>query len=101
MDFDGASALITGISGIGRATAQLSANAGATVGCRENERVQQVAAATCWPSSRRPARCSGQPAAVANDPDEVADVIAYLAGNMARPLTGVVLAVDAGRTAAL
>lgn len=37
----------------------------------------------------------------ANEPDEVAQVIAYLAGDTARPLTGVVLAVDAGRTAAL
>ena len=37
----------------------------------------------------------------ANEPQEVAEVIAYLAGNTARPLTGVVLAVDGGRTAAL
>jgi len=36
----------------------------------------------------------------ANEPDEVAEVIAYPAGNTARLLTGVVLAVDAGRTAA-
>jgi len=37
----------------------------------------------------------------ANEPAEVAEVIAYLAGGTARPLTGVVLAVDAGRTATL
>lgn len=36
-----------------------------------------------------------------NEPAEVAEVIAYLAGETARPITGVVLAVDAGRTAAL
>jgi NAD(P)-dependent dehydrogenase (short-subunit alcohol dehydrogenase family) len=36
-----------------------------------------------------------------NEPDEVARVIAYLAGEDARPVTGTVLAVDAGRTAAL
>jgi NAD(P)-dependent dehydrogenase (short-subunit alcohol dehydrogenase family) len=35
----------------------------------------------------------------ANEPSEVADVIAYLAGDTAQPLTGVVLAVDGGRTA--
>jgi len=37
----------------------------------------------------------------ANEPSEVAEIIAYLAGDTARPLTGVVLAVDAGRTATL
>jgi NAD(P)-dependent dehydrogenase (short-subunit alcohol dehydrogenase family) len=37
----------------------------------------------------------------ANEPDEVAQVIAYLAGDTAHPLTGVVLAVDAGRGATL
>jgi NAD(P)-dependent dehydrogenase (short-subunit alcohol dehydrogenase family) len=36
-----------------------------------------------------------------NEPDEVARVIAYLAGEDARPVTGTVLAVDAGRAAAL
>jgi NAD(P)-dependent dehydrogenase (short-subunit alcohol dehydrogenase family) len=36
-----------------------------------------------------------------NEPDEVARVIAYLAGPDARPVTGTVLAVDAGRVAAL
>lgn len=36
-----------------------------------------------------------------NEPAEVAEVIAYLAGETARQLTGIVLAVDAGRTAAL
>ncbi|SDN93332.1 SDR family oxidoreductase [Actinacidiphila guanduensis] len=37
----------------------------------------------------------------ANEPDEVADVIACLAGEQARPITGTVLAVDAGRVYAL
>ena len=36
-----------------------------------------------------------------NEPDEVARVIAYLAGEDARPVTGTVLAVDAGRAATL
>jgi NAD(P)-dependent dehydrogenase (short-subunit alcohol dehydrogenase family) len=36
-----------------------------------------------------------------NEPDEVARVIAYLAGEDARPVTGTVLAVDADRAAAL
>lgn len=36
-----------------------------------------------------------------NEPDEVARVIAYLAGPDARPVTGTVLAVDAGRVATL
>jgi NAD(P)-dependent dehydrogenase (short-subunit alcohol dehydrogenase family) len=37
----------------------------------------------------------------ANEPDEVARVIAYLAGEDARPITGTVFAVDAGRSATL
>jgi NAD(P)-dependent dehydrogenase (short-subunit alcohol dehydrogenase family) len=37
----------------------------------------------------------------ANEPADVAEVIAYLAGDAARSITGVVLAVDAGRVAAL
>lgn len=36
-----------------------------------------------------------------NEPDEVARVIAYLASEDARPVTGAVLAVDAGRAATL
>jgi NAD(P)-dependent dehydrogenase (short-subunit alcohol dehydrogenase family) len=36
-----------------------------------------------------------------SEPDEVARVIAYLAGEDARPVTGTVLAVDAGRVATL
>jgi NAD(P)-dependent dehydrogenase (short-subunit alcohol dehydrogenase family) len=36
-----------------------------------------------------------------NEPDEVARVIAYLAGPDARPVTGTVLAVDTGRVATL
>ncbi|MFJ8827012.1 SDR family NAD(P)-dependent oxidoreductase [Streptomyces sp. NPDC102467] len=36
-----------------------------------------------------------------NEPEEVARVIAYLAGDDARPVTGTVLAVDAGRVATL
>jgi NAD(P)-dependent dehydrogenase (short-subunit alcohol dehydrogenase family) len=36
-----------------------------------------------------------------NEPGEVARVIAYLASEDARPVTGAVLAVDAGRAATL
>ena len=44
---------------------------------------------------------AASPLARGNEPDEVAQAIAYLAGEAARPMTGVVIAVDAGRTAAL
>jgi NAD(P)-dependent dehydrogenase (short-subunit alcohol dehydrogenase family) len=44
---------------------------------------------------------AASPLARGNEPEEVAEAIAYLAGEAARPITGVVLAVDAGRTAAL
>lgn len=52
-------------------------------------------------SKSRPTRCSTphgrQPLGRANEPDAVAHVIAYLTGEQARPITGTVLAVDAGR----
>ncbi len=44
---------------------------------------------------------SASPLGRANEPDEVAAVIAYLAGDDARPVTGTVLAVDAGRIGTL
>jgi NAD(P)-dependent dehydrogenase (short-subunit alcohol dehydrogenase family) len=44
---------------------------------------------------------AASPLGRANEPDEVAHVIAYLAGEQARPITGTVLAVDAGRVSAL
>jgi NAD(P)-dependent dehydrogenase (short-subunit alcohol dehydrogenase family) len=44
---------------------------------------------------------AASPLGRANEPDEVARVIAYLAGEDARPITGTVLAVDAGRVATL
>jgi NAD(P)-dependent dehydrogenase (short-subunit alcohol dehydrogenase family) len=44
---------------------------------------------------------AASPLGRANEPDEVARVIAYLAGEDARPITGAVLAVDAGRVATL
>ena len=44
---------------------------------------------------------AASPLGRANEPEEVAELVTYLAGDGARPLTGVVLAVDAGRTAAL
>jgi NAD(P)-dependent dehydrogenase (short-subunit alcohol dehydrogenase family) len=44
---------------------------------------------------------AASPLGRANEPDEVAHVIAYLAGERARPITGTVLAVDAGRVSAL
>lgn len=44
---------------------------------------------------------AASPLGRANEPDEVARVIAYLAGEGARPITGTVLAVDAGRVATL
>lgn len=44
---------------------------------------------------------AASPLGRANEPDEVARVIAYLAGGDARPITGAVLAVDAGRVATL
>jgi NAD(P)-dependent dehydrogenase (short-subunit alcohol dehydrogenase family) len=44
---------------------------------------------------------AASPLGRANEPDEVAHVIAYLAGEQARPITGAVLAVDAGRISTL
>jgi NAD(P)-dependent dehydrogenase (short-subunit alcohol dehydrogenase family) len=44
---------------------------------------------------------AASPLGRANEPDEVAHAIAYLAGEQARPITGTVLAVDAGRVFAL
>ena len=44
---------------------------------------------------------AASPLGRANEPAEVARVIAYLAGEQARPITGTVLAVDAGRVSAL
>jgi NAD(P)-dependent dehydrogenase (short-subunit alcohol dehydrogenase family) len=44
---------------------------------------------------------AASPLGRANEPDEVARVIAYLAGEQARPITGTVLAVDAGRISTL
>jgi NAD(P)-dependent dehydrogenase (short-subunit alcohol dehydrogenase family) len=44
---------------------------------------------------------AASPLGRANEPDEVAHAIAYLAGEQARPITGTVLAVDAGRVSAL
>jgi len=44
---------------------------------------------------------AASPLGRANEPDEVAHVIAYLAGEGARPITGTVLAVDAGRISTL
>ena len=44
---------------------------------------------------------AASPLGRANEPDEVASVIAYLAGEQARPITGTVLAVDAGRISTL
>jgi NAD(P)-dependent dehydrogenase (short-subunit alcohol dehydrogenase family) len=44
---------------------------------------------------------AASPLGRANEPDEVAHVIAYLAGEQARPITGTVLAVDAGRISTL
>jgi len=44
---------------------------------------------------------AASPLGRAKEPDEVARVIAYLAGEDARPITGTVLAVDAGRSATL
>jgi NAD(P)-dependent dehydrogenase (short-subunit alcohol dehydrogenase family) len=44
---------------------------------------------------------AASPLGRANEPDEVARAIAYLAGEQARPITGTVLAVDAGRVSAL
>jgi NAD(P)-dependent dehydrogenase (short-subunit alcohol dehydrogenase family) len=44
---------------------------------------------------------AASPLGRANEPADVAHVIAYLAGDGARPLTGTVLAVDSGRVATL
>jgi meso-butanediol dehydrogenase/(S,S)-butanediol dehydrogenase/diacetyl reductase len=44
---------------------------------------------------------AASPLGRASEPDEVARVIAYLADEDARQITGAVLAVDAGRGAAL
>ncbi|MGP2436936.1 SDR family NAD(P)-dependent oxidoreductase [Streptomyces sp. JW3] len=44
---------------------------------------------------------AASPLGRANEPDEVARLIVHLAGEDARPLTGTVIAADAGRTAAL
>lgn len=44
---------------------------------------------------------AASPLGRANEPDEVARVIAYLAGEQARPITATVLAVDAGRVSTL
>jgi len=44
---------------------------------------------------------AASPLGRANEPDEVARVIACLAGEDTRPITGTVLAVDAGRSATL
>ena len=44
---------------------------------------------------------AASPLGRANEPNEVAQVIAYLAGEQARPITGTVLAVDAGRISTL
>ncbi|MEV5527638.1 SDR family oxidoreductase [Streptomyces prunicolor] len=44
---------------------------------------------------------AASPLGRAEEPDEVAHVIAYLAGEQVRPITGTVLAVDAGCVSAL
>jgi NAD(P)-dependent dehydrogenase (short-subunit alcohol dehydrogenase family) len=90
MSFEQATVLVTGgTSGIGRATAQLFGDRGAKVivSGRDEDRGREAAAGAGGRFIR---------ADLASPQD-----VRRLAGEDARPVTGTVLAVDAGRAAAL
>lgn len=116
--------LITGgTSGIGRATAQLFADQEASVIItgRDESPGRETAAQTKGRFNRADLASPGDvqrlaaeagevdvlvlaaasPLGRADEPDEAARGIVYLAGERARPITGTVLAVDAGRVSAL
>src|SRR5216683_2232400 len=116
MELTGQVALVTGsTSGIGRATAHVLADRGARVlvSGRDQERGAQVVAAICADggkadflaadlrdadSARDLARRAVEIGRVA-DPQEIAQAVAYLAGDGATFVHGTVLHVDGGRAA--